>query len=86
LPPGGLYLWTELPEPISTSLSLEAARHGLNITPGPRFAAAGLLERNLRLPFTLAPDQLERGIEILAELTPGRVGARPPRALAGYVA
>jgi DNA-binding transcriptional MocR family regulator len=80
LPPGGLYLWTELPEPISTRLSLEAARHELRITPGPRFAAAGLLERHLRLPFTLAPDQLERGVEILAGLTPERGGARPPRA------
>jgi DNA-binding transcriptional MocR family regulator len=86
LPPGGLYLWTELPEPISTSLSLEAARHELKITPGPRFAAAGLLERNLRLPFTLAPDQLERGVGILAELTPGRADVRPLRAAASYVA
>jgi DNA-binding transcriptional MocR family regulator len=86
LPPGGLYLWSELPEPSSTSLSLEAARHGLLITPGPRFAAAGLLERHLRLPFTLAPDQLERAVEILAELSPGMAEDRPPRALAGYVA
>jgi DNA-binding transcriptional MocR family regulator len=86
LPPGGLYLWTELPDPISTSLSLEAARHGLHITPGPRFAAAGLLERHLRLPFTLAPDQLERGVEVLADLTPGQSGARPLEAPASYVA
>ena len=86
LPPGGLYLWTELPEPISTSLSLEAARHELYVTPGPRFAAAGLLERHLRLPYTLAPDQLERSIAILAELIPARGGERAPRALAGYVA
>jgi DNA-binding transcriptional MocR family regulator len=86
LPPGGLYVWTELPEPISTSLSLEAAQHGLNITPGPRFAAAGLLERHLRLPFTLAPDQLERAVEILAELTPVRADVRSLRAAASYVA
>jgi DNA-binding transcriptional MocR family regulator len=86
VPSGGLYLWTELPAPISTSLSLEAARHEVLITPGPRFAAAGLLERHLRLPFTLAPDQLERGVEILAELTPVRPGERPPHVPAGYVA
>jgi DNA-binding transcriptional MocR family regulator len=86
LPPGGLYLWAELPEPISTSLSLEAARHELYVTPGPRFAAAGLLERHLRLPYTLAPDQLERGVAILAQLTPARDGERASRALAGYVA
>ena len=76
----------ELPEPISTSLSLEASRHGLHLTPGPRFAAAGLLERHLRLPFTLAPDQLERAVEILADLTPGQSGARPLEAPASYVA
>lgn len=86
LPPGGLYVWTELPEPISTSLSLVAAQHGLNVTPGPRFAAAGLLERHLRLPFTLAPDQLERAVEILAELTPVRADVRSLRAAASYVA
>jgi DNA-binding transcriptional MocR family regulator len=86
LPQGGLFLWAELPDPISTSLSLEASRHELYITPGPRFAAAGVLERHLRLPFTLAPDQLTRAVGILAELTPAHGTDREPRALAGYVA
>ena len=84
-PPGGMFLWAELPEPISTSLSLAAAAQELQITPGPRFAAAGVLERHIRLPFTLAPRQLERAVEILAELTPARGGEETPRALA-YVA
>jgi DNA-binding transcriptional MocR family regulator len=86
LPPGGLFLWAELPDAISTNLSLEAARHHLYLTPGPRFAAAGLLERHLRLPFTLAPDQLVRAVEILAELTPVREPGPGSPALAGYVA
>ena len=86
LPPGGLFLWAELPDPISTSLSLEASRHELYITPGPRFAAAGVFERHLRLPFTLAPDQLRRAVGILAELTPSGGAQRAPAALAGYVA
>lgn len=85
LPPGGLYIWTTLPAPISTSLSLEAARHDLLVTPGPRFAAAGLLERHLRLPFTLAPAQLERAVEILADLTPSDV-AEEARQRLEYVA
>ncbi|MBV9416251.1 MAG: PLP-dependent aminotransferase family protein [Solirubrobacterales bacterium] len=85
LPPGGLFIWTTLPAPISTSLSLAAARHDLLVTPGPRFAAAGLLERHLRLPFTLAPDQLERAVEILAALTPSEVTGRPRERLE-YVA
>jgi DNA-binding transcriptional MocR family regulator len=85
-PAGGLFIWAQLPEPISTRLSLEASRKGLHITPGPRFAGAGLLERHLRLPFTMPPAQLERAAEILAELTPseGRGGA--PRMPAEYVA
>jgi DNA-binding transcriptional MocR family regulator len=86
LPPGGLFIWAELPDPISTSLSLEASRRDLQLTPGPRFAAAGVLERHIRLPFTLAPWQLERAVAVLAELTPGKVGREAPRSLAGYVA
>ena len=53
---------------------------------GKRFAAAGVLERHIRLPFTLAPWELERAVEILAELTPGRVDGKATRSLAGYVA
>jgi DNA-binding transcriptional MocR family regulator len=71
LPAGGLYLWAELPGPISTSVALEASSRDVHLTPGPRFAAAGLLERHIRLPFTLSPPQLERAVEILAEVTPG---------------
>lgn len=85
LPAGGMFLWAELPEPISTSLSLAAGERDLQITPGPRYAAAGMLERHLRLPFTLAPAQLERAVEILAGLTPVTVGERTPKSLA-YVA
>ena len=50
--------------------------HDLLLTPGPRFAAAGVLERHLRLPFTLAPEQLERAVEILAEVATSK--AAPP--------
>jgi DNA-binding transcriptional MocR family regulator len=74
LPAGGLFLWAKLPEPISTSIALEAARHELHVTAGPRFAAAGVLERHLRLPFTLAPEQLERAVAILADLVPNEGG------------
>jgi DNA-binding transcriptional MocR family regulator len=86
LPPGGLFMWASLPAPISTNLALEASRHDLQLTPGPRFAAAGLLERHLRLPFTLAPWQLERAIQILAELSPSAARSQAPETLAGYVA
>jgi DNA-binding transcriptional MocR family regulator len=85
LPAGGGFIWAELPGPVSTSLALQAREHDLHITPGPRFAAAGVLERHLRLPFSLAPEQLERAVAILAELTPGRVADEGSTSLA-YVA
>ncbi len=86
LPAGGLFIWARLPQPISTNLALEASRRDLQLTPGPRFAAAGVLEHHLRLPFTLAPEQLERAVRILAELTPRRAEGSSRRVLAGYVA
>lgn len=66
MPSGGLFIWAELPAAISTSLAVRAAEHGLYITPGPRFGEAGLLERYVRLPYALAPEQLERAVAILA--------------------
>ncbi|HZS24383.1 MAG TPA: PLP-dependent aminotransferase family protein [Gaiellaceae bacterium] len=81
-PHGGLFLWVELPSPIATSLSVRARERGVHFTPGPRFGAAGLLERKLRLPFTLPPDQLDRAVEVLAsaagELAPTSRAALEP--------
>ncbi len=65
-PHGGLFLWVELPSPSATSLSLRASERGVYFTPGPRFGAAGLLDRFLRLPFTLPAEQLDRAVKILA--------------------
>jgi DNA-binding transcriptional MocR family regulator len=86
MPTGGLFVWAQLPDAISTSLAVRAADHGLQITPGPRFGAAGLLERFIRLPFTLAPEQLERAVGILARAVPTAVAARTPEARLSYVA
>jgi DNA-binding transcriptional MocR family regulator len=86
LPHGGLYLWVELPKPSSTSLSVRARERGVHITPGPRFGAPGLLDRFVRLPFTLPVEQLEAAVETLAaeaERTEPRRGERQPQA---YVA
>jgi hypothetical protein len=63
-------VWAQLPAAISTGLAVQARDRGLYLTPGPRFGADGLLERFLRLPFSLPPDQLVAAIAILAELTP----------------
>ena len=86
MPTGGLFIWAELPGAISTSLAVRAAEHGVQITPGPRFGQAGLLERYVRLPFTLAPEQLERAVAILARAVPGATSARPPEQPLTYVA
>jgi DNA-binding transcriptional MocR family regulator len=86
-PPGGLFLWAELPEAVSTSLAVGAREHGLALNPGPRFGAAGLLERFVRIPYSLPPDQLERAVSILAEVAVtagGHVGEPGPQL--GYAA
>jgi DNA-binding transcriptional MocR family regulator len=85
-PAGGMFLWATLPESISTSLSIQARDHDLQLTPGPRFGAAGLLERRLRLPFTLAPEQLERAVSILARLAPTTTAVDADDRPASYVA
>lgn len=69
-PRGGMFVWAELPDPLSTSLSILAAEHGVALTPGPRFGAPGVLERYLRLPFALTPAQLEDAVATLARIAP----------------
>ncbi|MEZ0491704.1 PLP-dependent aminotransferase family protein [Kineococcus sp. TBRC 1896] len=49
--PGGLALWVRLPTATSSALALAAQRHGVLLTPGPRFGVDGAFERYLRLPF-----------------------------------
>ena len=53
-PAGGLSLWLTLPDRVSSKLTAAAARHGLLLTPGPRFFAVGgsIGERHLRVPYT----------------------------------
>lgn len=84
-PAGGLVLWTQMPHAIATSLMVLAREHGLALTPGPRYAADGLLERYLRLPFTARPDELESAIALIAEIVPRVALEQPPeRQLSGY--
>lgn len=64
---GGLSAWADLGEPVSTALSLAAQDRGLRVPAGPRFSASGVHERFIRLPITLAPDDVLAGMSILAE-------------------
>lgn len=65
LPHGGLSLWVELPDPVATEVTLAAEDEGLLVASGPRFAAAGGLDRWIRLPYVLPPAEL---VEAVARL------------------
>ena len=62
VPAGGLCLWVELPEPVSSTLTAVAERHDVLLASGPSFAPEGGLERHLRLPFTQPADQLLQAV------------------------
>lgn len=66
IPPGGLSIWAELPEPVSTALAATAEAEGVRISAGPRFGVDGAFERFVRLPFSLPEEMLEIAIVRLA--------------------
>lgn len=71
-PAGGLCLWVELPEGVSSSaLAVRALEHGVRVAPGSRFGPDGGFERRLRLPFTLPPEQLGEAVRRLAAAEDG---------------
>lgn len=63
---GGLSLWVRLPGAYSTVLAATALGQGVRLTAGPRFGVDGGFEREVRLPFTLPPPELERAVLGLA--------------------
>ncbi|MFN2538643.1 MAG: PLP-dependent aminotransferase family protein, partial [Mycobacteriales bacterium] len=82
VPAGGLCLWVELPEPVSSTLTAVAERHDVLLASGPSFAPEGGLERYVRLPFTLPADQLVEAVPRLSaawEETLSTAALRPPR-------
>jgi DNA-binding transcriptional MocR family regulator len=76
-PEGGLCLWAELQEPISSRLAVAAEQHGLGLAAGPRFGVEAAFERFLRIPYTLREDRLELAIERLAAAYRSVLGRRP---------
>lgn len=66
-PAGGLSLWAELPAPVSTALAATSERFGVRLAAGPRFGVDGAFDRFLRLPYTLAPEDLTTVVDRLAE-------------------
>ncbi len=65
-PEGGLALWVTLTAPVSSALAATAPRFGVRVASGARFASEGLLERHLRVPFTLPEPELREAIARLA--------------------
>jgi DNA-binding transcriptional MocR family regulator len=67
-PAGGVTLWAELDGPISSALARAAEDVGVRLAPGPRFGLDGTLERFLRLPFTLSPEDLTEAVRRIASV------------------
>jgi DNA-binding transcriptional MocR family regulator len=70
---GGLTLWINMGEAISSQLTLAARSEGLLLAAGPRFGIDGAFERFLRLPFSYPTAELDRAVDAL-ELAWRRVG------------
>jgi DNA-binding transcriptional MocR family regulator len=78
VPSGGVTLWAELDGPISSALARAAEDVGVRLAPGPRFGVDGTMERFLRLPFTLPPDDLAEAVRRIASVRHDlHRGARP---------
>jgi DNA-binding transcriptional MocR family regulator len=75
---GGLALWVRLPAPMSSALSAAASRMGLDVPPGPRFGVDGTLERFVRIPYTLPPDQMADAVRLLARAWRSVTGSTAP--------
>jgi DNA-binding transcriptional MocR family regulator len=64
-PGGGLSLWVDLGQPVSSRLVVAARRHDLLLAAGPRFGVDGAFERFLRLPYTLRRDRIDPALDRL---------------------
>ncbi len=68
-PRGGMFFWVELPEGVDAAALLpRAVERGMAFVPGAPFFAERPQANTLRLSFvTVAPEQIERGVELLAQ-------------------
>jgi DNA-binding transcriptional MocR family regulator len=69
-PPGGLFFWVTLRGGVDAqALLTRALERNVLFTPGGHFLAQGGASSAMRLNFSLAaPEEAERGLEILSEL------------------
>jgi DNA-binding transcriptional MocR family regulator len=88
VPRGGLFLWCELPEGIDAGgVAVAAEDEGLLLAAGPRFAVNGGLDRWVRLPYVLPPEEMTEAVERLGRAVDtvrgGGVGSLGGRRRAG---
>lgn len=80
-PAGGLSLWCDIGEPVSSRFAVVAEQHGVRIAPGPRFGVRGGFEDRVRLPFTSPEPDLGAVVGRLAAADAamrGRSAVDPP--------
>jgi bifunctional pyridoxal-dependent enzyme with beta-cystathionase and maltose regulon repressor activities len=71
---------------VSNTLAATSERFGVRLAAGPRFGVDGAFERFMRLPFTMAPDDLAEVVDRIAMAYARlRPGAIPSRASLGAV-
>ncbi|WP_328601047.1 aminotransferase class I/II-fold pyridoxal phosphate-dependent enzyme [Actinomadura physcomitrii] len=75
VPPGGLALWVRLTALRADLVTARARAHGLELSPGPSFAADATHPHHLRLPYTPPISTLDRVAAVL-DLACGGQGAR----------
>ncbi|SMB88461.1 PLP-dependent aminotransferase family protein [Deinococcus hopiensis] len=61
-PPGGQFLWVQLPTRNATAFTHFAYRFGVRLFPGASMGTGELPDTSLRLPFTLPPEQLPEAV------------------------
>jgi DNA-binding transcriptional MocR family regulator len=67
-PPGGLFIWVQLPGTDTRELAQEALRCNIKITPGTILSVDGSHADWLRLPFLLPPLELQEGVRRLVAI------------------
>jgi DNA-binding transcriptional MocR family regulator len=85
-PAGGWSVWAELPEPTSGRLATLAQAEGVRIAPGSRFGSPGVLDRYVRLPYSLPPADLLDAVKRIASAYGSQQSAAGSRSGPAYVA
>lgn len=75
---GGLSYWIELPGPLATQLAARAESIGITMGTGTRFGLSGAFDRYLRMPFSLAPPELEAALLRIKPLWLALNNSTPP--------